>query len=167
MPVQSVVEVLPKDEVITADMRPFEPPYNGYLHLFALPQLAHGTDYVANFRRIGTTPTASLDGSRTACLNRAGWTALEQRYINHSTRYEVPYEKMFAASLATWNELALWEKWIAHGLPEHDFEDWMKQPLGGEGTYAGTIRRAAVAFAVEELEADFPTAVSQPPVDDI
>jgi hypothetical protein len=156
LPVQSVVEVLPKHEVIQGEMPPFEPPYEGYLHLFALPRLANSTDHVANFRRIGTSPTSELLGSRIACLNREGWTALEQRFINHSTRYEVPYDKMFAGSIGTWNEVEVWEEWNARGLPEGDFENWMKQPLGGDSAYAGTIRRDAVGFAPDALIADFP-----------
>jgi hypothetical protein len=155
LPVQSVVEVVRMDEVVNPG-HGFAFPYQGsYWHLFPLPQLMPGVDYVANFRKIGTSPTVELQDARTVCLNRPGWTALQSRYIYHSIRYEVTYQQMYEASVSAWNEVELWEKWNEAGLPELDFEAWMLEPVR-EGRYAGTIRRAAVGFAPDELEAEFP-----------
>jgi len=155
LPVQSVVEVIPQGQAVNAEHE-FTHPYQGsYWHLFPLPQLLPGADHVANFRKIGTSPTAELLTSRTVCLNRAGWTALQCRYIYHSIRYDVTYDQMFDASVSTWNEVELWEKWNAAGLPELDFEEWMREPVA-YGTYVGTIRRDAVGFAPDQLEAEFP-----------
>lgn len=155
LPVQSAVEVRDKSEAVNA-AHPFERPYESHYHYFPLPSLLGNEDHVADFRRIGTTLTAELDGQRVACLSRASWVALQHRYVYHSTRHELDFEMMLAQADVWWNDVMLWEEWTDRGLPPDDFEAWMKELLTQDRAYSGTTRRDAAAFAPDDVRDDFP-----------
>jgi hypothetical protein len=154
LPVQSAVQVRLVADAVT-EGKTFSPPYEGRYTLFPLPALRADGDYVADFRRIGTTPTLELDGRRVACLSKRAWVALQHRYVYHATRYELDFDLMFAQADHWWNDVMLWEEWRERGLRAEDYEAWVKQPLAG-GSYAGTVRRAAAAFAPDAVRNEFP-----------
>lgn len=154
LPVQAAVQVRTVSEAVTGG-KAFTPPYEGHYALFPLPGLVAGTDYVADFRRIGTCPTTELQGNRIACLSKSAWVALQLRFVFHSTRHELEFEPTLAQADHWWNDVMLWEEWRERGLPADEYEAWVKQPLEN-GAYPGTERRKAAAFAPDEVRAEFP-----------
>lgn len=160
LPVQAVVEVRLKRDIVQPD-HPFEEPYESHFHLFPLPDLIEGDDYVADFRRVGTVVTKELIPQRVACLDKEAWVGLQRRLVYHTTRHELDFDLMLARADEWWNEVELWEEWNSRGLPEDDFDDWLSEPVTS-GSYSGTTRRDVAAFAPDHVRAELPQPPEEP-----
>ena len=155
---QFVASVRPLSEAVRG--RPFEPPWDGYGYLFPLPGLKDGQDFVADFRRVGTTHFKNLEGRRTACLTRDGWAAVQRRWAWHTLRADIPLGQRSEDVRGLWNELALWEEWSARGLAPEEFPGW-RDSLQVSGAFAGTKRADLVDFAFDELWAELPNPAGE------
>lgn len=152
-PTQFVASVRLKSDAV--GNRPLDPPWDSHHFLFPLPGLIQGEDYVADFRRLGTTHFKNLEGRRTACLTQDGWAALQRRWAWHSLRIDLPLAVRSADLTGLWSELHLWEAWNARGNPYERFPAWLAEPQAN-GAYAGTTRRDLLDFALDELEEELP-----------
>jgi hypothetical protein len=151
--VQFVAAVRPVREAVQG--RPFTDPWNSHLYLFPLPALIEGEDYVADFRRVGTTHFKNLEGRRIACLTKSGWAALQRRWAWFTLRADLPLSQREADLAALWNEMDLWEKWSGLGLDPRGFPDWLNQPSEGPA-FEGTRRRDLLDFAADVLAEEMP-----------
>jgi hypothetical protein len=131
--------------------RTFEPPWDSHLYLFPLPQLLGAEDYVADFRRVGTTHFKNLEHRRIACLSHAGWAALQRRWAWHTLRADLALASRIDDLQGLWNELNLWERSNELGKAYADFPAWVDGAMAS-GTYVGTRRRDLLDFAVDELQ---------------
>lgn len=138
-----------------------KPPWDSDLKLFPLPDLlGDGELHVADFNVIATVPKEHLDLKRMACLNHDGWAAFQRRYAAHSLRVEQTLADRRGDTQALWSEITIWEEWCSRGHPEEDYPAWLSNPLES-GKYAGTVRRDALEFAPDAVEADLPGTVSR------
>lgn len=151
---QFVAAVRPVEEIFKD--RVFAPPWDSHLFLFPLPALKDGRDFVADFRKVGTTHFKNLEGRRTACLTRDGWAALQRRLAWHTLRADIPLERRSADLAGTWNELALWEEWTARGFAPAEFIRW-RDDEQTTGPFAGTKRADLLDFGFDELWNELPT----------
>lgn len=145
--VRPVVEAVPD--------RPFEAPWDTHKYLFPLPNLMGGTDYVADFRRLGMTHFKNLRERRVACLNREGWAALQRRWAWHTLRANIPLDERAGDIRGLWTEFALWEEWTSRGHEATAFETWFREPQA-EGPYQGTARSDLIDFGMDELWLELP-----------
>jgi hypothetical protein len=145
-PVQTVVEVRKLGHHL-------EPPYDSHYYCFPLPQLLNGEDYVADFRRIGTTHYQFLEGKRVACLSRAAWAALIRRYVFHCSRFDLGQERTHENIGELWHEFELWERWAQERNTPAGYQEWLNERQRN-GPYAGTIRRELLAFASDQVVAE-------------
>ena len=150
---QLVASVRPVEEAVRG--RPFEAPWSTHLFLFPLPGLIDGRNFVADFRRVGTTHFKNLEGRRTACLTRDGWAALQRRWAWHTLRADISLDSRSNDLRGIWNELTLWEEWADRGYPSEEFMGWRDAPQG-EGTFTGTKRADLLDYAFDELWAELP-----------
>lgn len=157
---QLVASVRPVEDVVRG--RPFEPPWDTHRFLFPLPGLKDGQDFVADFRRVGTTHFKNLEGRRTACLTRDGWAALQRRWAWHTLRADIPLESRSNDLSGIWNELALWEEWTDRGYESEEFTAWREAVQGG-GSFIGTKRADLFDYALDELWAELPERGAQDP----
>jgi hypothetical protein len=157
---QNVAEVrLPRGK----EAERLKPPWGTDLRLFPLPDLlGDGELHVADFNTIGTVAQEHLAGKRIACLNHDGWAAFQKRYGVHSLRIEQSLSDRRADTQAYWNEITIWEEWCSRGQLEGDYQAWLNEPLES-GEYAGTIRRQALEFAPDAVEAELPDPASEEP----
>jgi hypothetical protein len=150
---QFVASVRPVEEAVPG--RPFGPPWDTHRFLFPLPGLRDGHDFVADFRRVGTTHFKNLEARRTACLTQDGWAALQRRWAWHTLRADIPLEQRSDDLRGLWNELALWEEWSVRGFPPEEFLVWRDSPQVS-GSFVGTKRVDLVDYAFDELWAELP-----------
>lgn len=150
---QLVASVRPVEDAVSG--RPFEAPWGTHLFLFPLPGLKDGHDFVADFRRVGTTHFKNLEGRRTACLTLDGWAALQRRWAWHTLRADIPLESRANDQRGIWNELELWEEWTDRGYPSGEFTAW-REALQVGGTFSGTKRADLFDYALDELWAELP-----------
>jgi len=136
--------------------RPFEAPWDSHFSLFPLPDFLDGSDYVVNFRRIGTTHRQYLDERRIGVLSHPGWAAMQRRLAYHSLRVDLPLASRRLETAGSWEELQVWEEWNARGHPADDYQAWLNEPLSADRRYAGQIRRNVIEYAPDEVRADLP-----------
>jgi len=105
---QLVASVRRKADAVTGS-RSLDPPWDSHHYLFPLPGLLQGEDYVADFRRVGTTHYKNLEDRRIACLTQDGWAGLQRRWAWHSLRIDLPLAVRSADLGGLWNELQLWD----------------------------------------------------------
>jgi hypothetical protein len=151
---QLVAAVRHKAEAVSGS-RTLEPPWDSYYYLFPLPGLIDGEDFVADFRRVGTTHFKNLGDRRIACLTQDGWAALQRRWAWHTLRADLPLSSRSADLAGLWNELQLWEEWNSRDQAYEEFPVWLGQPQEG-GAYAGTTRRDLMDYAMDELMDELP-----------
>lgn len=154
---QFVAAVRPKEDATHG--RPFDAPWTTHLYLFPLPGLIDGRDYVADFRRVGTTHFKNLDERRIACLSREGWAALQRRWAWHTLRADIPLVTRYADLAGLWNELAIWEEWVRRGNVVSEFTAW-RDSEQVSGSYVGTKRADLLDFAFDELMEELPSPAS-------
>jgi hypothetical protein len=93
-----------------------------------LPDLVPGegmTDTLAvSFDEVGTIATAHLPvTSRVACLSDFGILVLQQRHVNHYTRYVVETAVLYEQTVPMLTEVELLEDWLSASL-EDDTPNW-------------------------------------------
>lgn len=105
-------------------------PWKGHFKVMPLPELVDGSHYELRFEETGTVPSVDLNPQkRIACLDDIGLTLLQQRHINHHTRYVVEEPLLHEASAHLLAEAELLEDWSEAALarvPE-DAADWAEQ----------------------------------------
>lgn len=154
--VVSVAMVQRKADLLTAGAPAFEEPWDSYYHLFPLRDFLGDEDDVVNFRKIGTTPSRSLDGQRIACLSHAGWVAFQRRFANYSVRIDPGQQELLDETRGEWEEIELWEEWIRRGNDPDRFEEWIRAPHASGSAYDGTERKQLLAFAPELVRETLP-----------
>lgn len=154
VPTQLVAAVRPKADAASGN-RSLEPPWDTHHYLFPLPGLIDGEDFVADFRRVGTTHFKNLEARRIACLTQDGWAALQRRWAWHTLRADLPLASRSADLAGLWNELRLWEEWNSRGQGYEEFPSWLEQPQEA-GAYVGTKRRDLIDYALDELMTELP-----------
>lgn len=128
---------------------------NTFRQLFPLPGLVSDELWVADFNVLGSVKFTHLNSKRVACLNHAGWAALQIRYAHHSTRIDQPLEKRIDDIRPTWIEVELWEEWCVRGHPELEYQPWLNELAGVDDT-AGLTRRKALEFLPDVVRAQIP-----------
>jgi hypothetical protein len=153
IPEQLIAAIRVLDDAVPA--RNLQSPWATHRYLFPLPQLCDGQDYVADFRRVGTTHYKNLEGHRVACLTRDGWAALQIRWAWHTLRAEIPLAVRSMDLLGLWNELALEEEWTDRGFTPGEFPAW-RDSAQTEGAFVGTKRADLLDYAFDELWGELP-----------
>ena len=106
---------------------------NGHYSKMPLPDLPIKGDYhVANFDQIAPISNSQFsDNKRIACLSDNGINHLQQRLINHLTRFVVPIGNLQDAFSHTYFEADLLEKWVKELTkifenPTAKFDKWIR-----------------------------------------
>lgn len=175
---QTTYRLNPTVSVAPVVRRPekFEKPWAGHLHLFPLPSLRLGEDYVAKLDEAVPVAREALDGHRIACLNAEGLTALFHRHAMNRIRYpEIPAHFDFEAERLT-NETDLWEWWVKVRGTEDGFQQWLDEPFGGQlkedqegapvpgsAEPTGEKRRATLVWNIDDLRAELRAELGEDP----
>lgn len=120
-------------------------PWEGWLQVLPLPGLAlaeEGGYLGANLGRIGLSGTDTLDAEkRLACASVQGMRALKARLSTYFSRVPIPHSLFAVGAHEEWNELDLWERWVARIGSEAGFQEWLERP---NPNYPGQRRRDTI-----------------------
>ena len=144
--------------LVSAVNKHHEPPEQewskGHYNRMPLPDLPIQGDYhAANFDQIAPAETCQFpDTKRVACLSHDGINSLQQRLINHLTRFEVPIGNLQDAFSHTYFEADLLEKWIKeltkiYENPTAKFEEWIRG--GGSPSRQERLKDEKKRFSVQ------------------
>lgn len=96
-------------------------PWTGHFRLMPLPGLVPGGHWQVNFDEIHTVDSASLQlDQRVASLEDRGVLLLQQRFVNHLTRYVVEASVLYEACANVLTEAELLENWIEVLAADHE-----------------------------------------------
>jgi hypothetical protein len=119
---------------------PWDP--KGYLNVMPLPGLMVGNPAGTagvDLARMSMCPSEVLEPARRlACVSRAGMKAVKARLAIYFTRVSIPDGIFEVGAAEEWNELDLWEAWVARDGNQAGFQEWLDAE---NPNFAGSARR--------------------------